>query len=64
MDQDTDHVKRIAELERRVAELEESRTLTAEAIVAVLERMAQSARPRTLTEAAKVIRDMWGAPAA
>lgn len=32
---------------------------TAEAIAALLETMAQSARPRTLTEAARVIRDIW-----
>ena len=64
MDHEPDHVKRIADLERRVAEIEENKALTVEAIAAVLEKMAQSARPRTLTEAARLIREMWGAPAA
>jgi hypothetical protein len=64
MDHEPDPVKRIAELERRVAEIEENKAITVEAIAAVLEKMAQSARPRTLSEAANVIREMWGAPAA
>jgi hypothetical protein len=65
MDQDTDHVKRIAALEYRVAELEASveaarRGGLIEA-AEILLRIAQSRKPMGVASAAQVIRDLAGA---
>lgn len=55
MDQETDHVKRIAELE---AALATARQTALEEAAQMLLRLAHSARPMGLADAAKIVADL------